>query len=335
MKRTSFILLILGVLVSCKTPQKEKKAYLFNSGIIYGTTYNIQYEHPQGIDVHEDIQASLSIFDASMSTFKSSSTISKVNQNDAKVVLDDFFMRTYQKAMSISELTNGAFDMTVAPLVNIWGFGFEDREKATNHRIDSILQFVGYQKIKIENGAVIKEDPRIRLDASAIAKGLAVDIIAELLDSVGCENYMVEIGGEVSTRGLSKRAKPWRIGINKPKDNAGFNEEDIQAVVSLSGQAMATSGNYRNYYEEDGQRFAHTIDPKSGYPVQHSLLSASIVANDCMTADAIATACMVMGLEESLRIVEQTKDVEGFFIIADDAEGYNIFSTKGFPVEAF
>lgn len=311
------VLVLLVLAVSCRKPD----AYLYNEGQIYGTVYHIVYESPGGKELKPDIEKRLNELDNIFSTFKTESVISKVNTNQP-VELDPLFVNCFNRSQEISKISGGAFDITVAPLVNAWGFGFKHKEKITQSLIDSLLSLTGYQKVKIENGKIIKENPGIMLDMSAIAKGYTCDLIGELLAQKGCKNYMVEIGGEVVARGVNKKGNAWSIGINKPDETAFYSDKDLQAVVKLPERALATSGNYRNFYVENGKKFAHTIDPKTGYPVQHSLLSATVLADNCMTADAFATAFMVMGLEKSVELSRQIPEIEVYFIYSDET-GFN------------
>lgn len=326
MKHSILTALVLILFSSC---QPAKKEYQSNTGLIFGTYYHTTYQHPDGVDLQESIEAELQRLDLSLSTYKASSVLSKINNNESsepdKLVLDVF-----QRAVEISELTGGAFDATVAPLVNAWGFGFTKKVGISEQLIDSIMDFVGWPKVRLDQGIIVKDDPRSMLDFSAIAKGYAVDMIGRLLSTKGCENYMVDIGGEVIACGLNPDGKSWRIGINEPNDNEPAVPDQLQAIVHLSNKAIATSGNYRNFYVEDGKKYAHTIDPSTGYPVQHSLLSATVIADDCMTADALATACMVMGTEKAMELSTQLSKVE-LFLIYNDGEGENkVIMTPGF-----
>lgn len=299
-----------------------------NEGTVFGTLYHISYEYPD--DLHEEIREELNKFDYSLSTFNKESVISKVNTNDSTVILDEWFLNVYNKAGEVSAQTEGAFDITVAPLVNAWGFGFKKSENVTPEMIDSIRLFVGKDKVRLENGRIVKNDPRLMLDASAIAKGYACDVVADLLRRRNITNFMVEIGGEVTAAGVNQKQVCWRIGINKPIEDQSGNPGEIQQIIGLCDAGMATSGNYRNFYYKDGKRYAHTIDPRTGYPVQHSLLSATVVGPDCMTADAFATAFMVLGLDKSLQIAENNPEIEAYFIYDNGDEHYGIRMTKGF-----
>ena len=297
-------------------PNKPKLQYYHHQGHIFGTYYNIRYEGSQ--DLHEAIQQRLKDFDYSLSMFNKESVISRVNRNEP-VEVDSLFALMFAEAQQISQLSGGAFDITVAPLVHAWGFGKkvnDPKVKAQEINIDSIKAFVGYHKIQLQDLHVLKADDRITLDASAIAKGYACDVVANLLREQGCENLLVDIGGEVVMQGLNDRGQAWRVGISKPKIDATGMENELQEVIESTQLCMATSGNYLQYYFVDGQRRSHTIDPRSGRPVEHSLLSATVVANSCMRADALATACMVLGANEALQMIEQTTDAACYLIVA-------------------
>ncbi len=325
-QRISLLVLILSVFF---TACSNSGAYITNQGLIYGTTYSIIYESPNGEDLQQEIEIKLNELNSSMSTFNDSSTISMINKN-IETKLDDSFLTVYNKAVEVSEATDGAFDITVAPMVNVWGFGFENKENITPQLIDSLKQLVGYEKIRIEDGKLVKEHPNTMLDCSAIAKGFASDIVANYLNTVGCKNYMVEIGGEVVAYGKNAKGKYWSIGISRPDDGNLINNQELKAIVQLKEKALATSGNYRNFYIEDGKKYAHTIDPKSGYPVQHSILSTTVLADNCMTADAFATAFMVSGLEKSIELANSRKDIEVYFIYADENGDYKSYVSDGF-----
>jgi thiamine biosynthesis lipoprotein len=307
---------IAAALLLLLLPNSPKKQYFHHQGNIFGTYYNIRYESSQ--DLHEAIQQRLKDFDYSLSMFNKESVISRVNRNEP-VEVDSLFALMFAEAQQISQLSGGAFDITVAPLVHAWGFGKKTNNtkvKAQEINIDSIKAFVGYHKIQLQDLHVLKADERITLDASAIAKGYACDVVANLLREQGCENLLVDIGGEVVMQGLNDRGQAWRVGISKPKIDATGMENELQEVIESTQLCMATSGNYLQYYFVDGQRRSHTIDPRSGRPVEHSLLSATVVANSCMRADALATACMVLGANEALQMIEQTTDAACYLIVA-------------------
>ena len=308
---------IIAAVLLLLLPNTPKKQYYHNQGHIFGTYYNIRYESTE--DLHQAIKQRLQEFDHSLSMFNPQSVISKVNRNDS-VVTDSLFEAMYHEAHAISQLSGGAFDITVAPLVNAWGFGTKIQEPRTKNQdinLDSIKAFVGYQHIRLNNHHLEKDDNRITLDASAIAKGYACDVVADLLRENGCHNLLVDIGGEVVLQGVNDKGNAWRVGITRPTIDATGAEKELQEVIASSDLCMATSGNYLQYYFVDGQRRSHTIDPRNGYPVQHSLLSATVTASTCMRADALATACMVLGEQAALDMINQTTDAACYLIIAD------------------
>ena len=289
--------------ISRNTPYKKC------DGKIFGTYYNIIYQSND--DLHTPIKEAMARVDASLSTFNAGSTISAVNRGE-DVTVDSTFARVFTLAQEISEKTDGAFDITVAPLVNAWGFGFKKGLPADSATIDSLRTYTGYKGLTLADGKIIKTHQQTMLDCSAIAKGYGCDEVARALNNLGVKNYMVEIGGEIVARGCNDKGKPWAIGINKPVDNA-IQTGELQEIIRINNRAMATSGNYRNFRYENGRKIAHTIDPKSGYPVTHSLLSATVLAGDCATADALATAFMVMGVEEAEKFCN-ANNVDAFFI---------------------
>ena len=294
----------------------KDEPYQRNSGFIFGTSYNITY---QCADNHqEDIEKVLAEVDASLSPFNDTSIITHVNRNE-DVVLDNLFLDVFRLAQKINEDTDGAFDITVAPLVNAWGFGFKNGVNPDAKAIDSLRQVVGFHKVRLENNKVVKFDPRVMLDCSAIAKGYGVDVVANLLRKLGVKNFMVEIGGEVVTSGVNPERMPWRIGVTKPTDDSLSVNNELQTVINVTDKAMATSGNYRNFYYKGGRKYAHTIDPKTGYPVQHSILSATVITDDCATADAYATSFMVLGMEKARLVLDRHPEMMAYFIYSDDS----------------
>lgn len=313
--RGSFALLMMGIAAFFlfAYPDKKDLRYFRNEGYVFGTYYNIRYEAEE--DLHEQIKERLKQFDLSLSAFNPESVISRINQGE-EVTTDRYFEQMYQTAHEVSELSDGAFDITVAPLVNAWGFGFQNKEALTEERVAELLETVGYENITLENHHLIKSNPRTMLDAGAIAKGQGCDVVAELLREKGCKNYLVDIGGEVALRGVNDSGQPWRVGITKPQDDPTGTNTELQEIISSTSLCMATSGNYRQFYYEDGLRRSHTIDPRTGYPVEHSLLSATIVAPTCMRADALATACMVLGTLPALDMIERLPDTECYLIYA-------------------
>ena len=307
------LFLVIGTVIIIK--QQKNINYQHDEGFIFGTIYHITYHGDNNLK--KEIEAELKKVDLSLSPFNKTSVISKVNRNENPVV-DPMFKEVFLLAENISNETHGAFDITVAPLVNEWGFGFKKGVEPTRQVIDSLKYIVGYQKVKLTpKNYVQKQDPRIMLDCSAIAKGYGCDVVARLLRKNGINDYMIEIGGEIVTRGFNQKQEPWRIGVNKPTDDSLNTSQELQTILNVTDIAMATSGNYRNFYYKNGKKYAHTIDPKTGYPVQHTLLSATVLAKDCATADAYATSFMVLGLEGAQKILQQHPELMAYLIYAD------------------
>lgn len=308
---------VIAALLLLLLPNPPQQQYYHNQGNIFGTYYNIRYKATK--DLHQEIKEQLKQFDYSLSPFNKESVISKINRNESSTT-DSLFEQMYYEAHAISTLSHGAFDITVAPLVNAWGFGTKSqgpRPKNQDINLDSIKAFVGYEKIQLNNHRIEKNDERITLDASAIAKGFACDVIANFLRQNGCTNLLVDIGGEVVLQGVNDKGNAWRVGITRPTIDATGMEKELQEVIESHELCMATSGNYLQYYFVDGQRRSHTINPHTGCPVEHSLLSATVTASSCMRADALATACMVLGEEEALQMIAQTSDAACYLIVAD------------------
>ena len=315
-------LLIIGTVIILK----KQPPFRTNEGLVFGTVYKITYQHAD--DLQNDIKEAMMEVDNSLSPYNPNSIITRINHNQ-DTTLNEHFTQVFELAQKISTETEGAFDITVAPLVNAWGFGFKNSIEIEPSAIDSLRQFVGYQKIKMVDGKMVKEDPRLMLDCSAIAKGYGVDRVARLLDKKGVQHYMVDIGGEVVVKGKNPRMKTWRIGINKPVEDSLSVNQELQTILEVSGIGMATSGNYRKFYYKDGKRYAHTIDPRLGTPIQHNILSATVIAKDCTTADAYATAFMVMGLEKVKAFCEQHPELNAYLICAGEGDSYEIYYTPG------
>ena len=289
--------------------------YQKDTGFVFGTVYNIIYQNDKSLK--QDIEAELKKVDFSLSPFNKQSIISKINRNE-DVKSDKMFADVFNLAQEISAETGGAFDITVAPLVNAWGFGFKNDTQPTDNAIDSLKQLVGYNKVTLKNGNVNKKDPRIMLDCSAIAKGYACDVVAAYLKNMGIENFMVEIGGEIVTHGINEQRLPWKIGVTKPTDDSLNTNQELQTILNVTNKAMATSGNYRNFYYKNGKKYAHTIDPTTGRPVQHNILSATVLTDNCATADAYATAFMVMGLDRAKAVLAEHPELMAYFIYSDE-----------------
>ena len=295
-----------------------KAEHYHNEGKVFGTYYNIRYEAFE--DIAGDIQAAFTAFDNSLSMFNPNSILSAINDN-RDTTTNEAFESMWAEAERVYNLSNGAFDITVGPLVNYWGFG--SRGSTPNHamqreEVDSLRELVGFEKVQLEHHKVIKYEPRVVIDAGAVAKGQACDMIATVLQEKGCENYLVDIGGEVVAKGRNAQGEPWHIGITKPNLNNEGAQDELQEILAVSDICMATSGNYRNYYYADGERRSHTIDPRTGYPVQHSVLSATVVSSTCMRADAMATACMVLGADDALDMIARAGDAACYLIVAQN-----------------
>jgi len=324
------IFAVIAVAVLLSLTACKQKQYISNEGYIFGTVYHITYLSSK--DLQKGIDKELKKFDASLSMFNPESTLSHINQagtDSFDLSKDPWANLVIERSLKISKLTDGAFDITVAPLVNAWGFGFERSANVTPEYIDSIKQFVGYQLITLNNGKLVKSDARIKLDASAVAKGYACDVVGDFLRSNGVYDFLVEIGGEMVLSGKNPHGNDWRVGINKPEDDSTSSNTEWEHKLTLTDKGVATSGNYRRFYEKNGKRYAHTIDPHTGYPVQHSLLSATVIANDCLTADALATSFMVMGIEKAMKIAESLPDVEALFIYDNGDSENKVVATSG------
>ena len=305
----------------------DKKSIITVEGNAQGTTYHISYLSDNEVNHKTAIDSLLKEIDASMSTWLPGSIISRINNNDNSVVVDQYFIDVFNKSLEVSKKTDGLFDVTVGPLVNSWGFGFT--KKATQDRItiDSLLHFVGYKMLKLEGNKIIKAKPEIKIDFNAIAQGYSVDVLSSYLESQGINNYLVELGGELKAKG-KKENENWKVGIDKPDEKA-TSERKLEAVINLNNRALATSGNYRKFYEENGQKFSHIIDPRTGYPAKQNLLSATVIADDCITADAYSTAFMVMGLKKSIRFLEANKDLKlEVYFIYDDNGNWKTYASE-------
>lgn len=319
------VLLVAGTVYAIRS-RNASVPFQRGEGGVFGTFYHVVYQYDS--DLQDEIEAELQKVDASLSPFNKTSVITRINNNE-EVVPDSMFLHVFNLAKEISANTDGAFDITVAPLVNAWGFGFKNEAQVTPELIDSLRQFVGFEKVALRDGKIVKQDPRIILDCNAIAKGYGSDVVARLFDSKHIKNYMIEIGGEIVVKGLNPDNRKWRVGINKPVEDSLNVNNEIETILEITDMGMATSGNYRNFYYKGGKKYAHTIDPHSGYPVQHSILSSTVLAKDCATADAYATSFMVMGLEKAQEVLAAHPEIQACFIYADEEGNNRIFMTKG------
>lgn len=300
--------------------------YYTSQGEIFGTSYHVKYAATRNLDA--EILAELQRVDSALSMFKEQSTLSRFNNNQPYEE-NTMFDEVMRLSLQISEETNGAFDITVAPLVNAWGFGFKNRDNVSPALIDSLRQFVGYRQLSLVGKRYRKADPRLAIDMGAIAKGYGVDRVAQLLAKKGCTNYMVEVGGEVVVRGKNAEDQLWSLGINRPIEDSTQTDQSLQAIIRLTDKGVATSGNYRNFYYKGGRKYAHTIHPHTGYPVEHSLLSATVIAPTCAQADAYATAFMVMGLKPAQQFAQQHPRLDVFLIYEDEKGQLRTWASPG------
>lgn len=314
------LFLIVGTIFIIRRHQGDSLQH--SNGNIFGTVFSIEYEYEKPLD--KDIMKTLDEVDMTFSMFNKESVVSRINLKNSSYT-NTRFRDVFRLAYHVSEETEGAYDITVAPLVNAWGFGFKNGIEISQQKIDSIKQFVGYKKVKLSGERLIKDDKHVMLDFSSVAKGYALDQVAKLFDSLNIKNYLIMIGGEVVVKGVHPEGRPWKIGISKPTSNP---EAESQTALTISNIAMATSGNYLRYYEKNGKRYAHTIDPVLGYPVQHELLSATVFAPTCAQADAYATSFMVIGMERAKKILAKHPEMSAYFIYSDKNGQYAFWMSE-------
>lgn len=314
------VLLIVGTVLIIR--QQQSTPYQKNAGLIFGTTYSVTYQC--GEDLQEEIEAELKKVDDEFSMFNSQSIVARLNNGEQPELSNDF-IDVFKLARQVSEDTNGAFDITVAPLVNAWGFGFKHEQMPSKEQVDSLRELISYRYVTLKDKTITMQKPGMMLDFSAIAKGYGVDVVARLLERHDIKNYMVEIGGEITTRGINPERVPWRIGVNKPSEDALNENHELQTILNVTDKSMATSGNYRNFYIKGGKKYAHTIDPKTGYPVQHSLLSATVLTDRCAKADAYATSFMVLGMDGAKQILERHKELMAYLIYTDNKGNLSVW----------
>ncbi len=348
MNRLLCLLAVATLSVACiRDAGPSSPAYRSIRGETMGTYYNITYADSLERDLQPEIDELLRLLNLEVSTYIPQSTVSAFNRSEKGLPLDynpadtgggsypnTYFLDNLELAREIYTFSGGAFDPTVMPLINYWGFGYTPKRAVAqidSLRVDSLMAFVGLDKVVLEEKVLTKAAPGVQLDFSAVAKGYGVDRVGLLLEEKGIVHYLVEIGGEVRARGRNARGEWWRLGISTPSETAGL--ADIQVAVPLRDRAMATSGNYRNFYEVDGVKYGHTINPFTGFPEKNLLLSASVTAPDCATADALATAFMVLGPEKALALAEQKQHTEAYFILSDGKGGMTTLQTSGWETE--
>lgn len=314
----------LAVLASCE--KQPKKMVL--QGQAQGSYYAVTYFDEQGRNFQHEIDSIFHAVDISVNLWVHNSVISKVNRNE-EVTLDSIFIDNFRIAQEAARLSNGYFDPTISPIVAAWGFSYKKGDSITPQLIDSLKQLVDYRKVRIENGKVIKETPAITLDFNAIAQGYTSDLIAGFLDSHNIKDYLVDTGGEIMARGEKPNGQPWIVGIEKPAENWD-SEQVVHTRIALCNKGLVTSGSTRKYVERDGKRYSHCINPKTGYPVEHQLLSATVLAENSVWADALASICMVMGLEQSLPLIDSLGGVEAYYIFVNKQGELETYATEGF-----
>ncbi|MFV0329083.1 MAG: FAD:protein FMN transferase [Dysgonomonas sp.] len=309
------------------------KAIMADNGSFYyniqgqaeGTSYNIIYQDNQDRDFQPEIEALLADFEKSLSVYDSNSVISRINRNE-NVEIDDYFTTVFTRAKEISAQTDNSFDISAEPLFRAWGFSSQEKCPPNESQIEELKKYIGMDKVRIENKHIVKEHPNVILNVNAIAKGYSADIVASFLNEYGCQHYLVEIGGEIRLKGENTQGEAWRIGIDRPAESNPIPGQDLQVILQITNKGIATSGNYRQFYIENGQKITHTINPATGYPAKHNLLSTTVIAEDALTADAFATAFMVVGLEKAHEWINQLPGLDAVFICDEDGE-YKMYCT--------
>jgi len=321
--KNSWLILLAALIISCGQSEQTEERVV--NGEAQGTTYTVKYISQEKHQLKPKLDSLLEEIDQSMSTWVPQSTISLLNNGDS-IEIEQSFKEVFLLAKEIHRETGGAFDPGIGALIEAWGFDYKNPQKMDSSKVDSLLRLSALELFTLSGNTMHKRYPGAKLNFNAIAQGYAVDAMAKVLDEAGIVHYYVELGGEVLTKGKNSQAEWWRIGIDKP---SGENlERKLSAIVSLKNSAMVTSGNYRKYLEIDGQRYSHSLNPKTGYPVKHNLLSTTILAPTAAEADAYATACMVMGLEKAKSFLEKNEQLEGVLIY--DVEGeLKTFATAG------
>jgi len=324
MRYNIFIFFALISLVSCKD-REPKNTKL--SGQVFGTSYSVIYDSDTNYEKQFD--SLFYVINKSMSTYIQNSDISKLNRNEV-VEVDEHFIKVFKASKTIFQHTDGAFDPTIGAVVNAWDFGPEGKIVSLDStKIDSLMFSVGLEKVKLRGNAILKEQLHTYIDFNAIAKGYAVDVIAEFLESENVTDYLVELGGEIHSKGINKeKLTSWTVGIDRPNFDGS---QSVLKAINLEDEAMATSGTYRKFkLDENGNRYAHIIDTKTGYPSKTNVLSVSVLANDCMIADAYATAFQAMGIEKVTKLLETHPELKVFFIFENENNELETLALNGF-----
>lgn len=307
-------------MIGCSPVEKQ---HFF--GTTQGSYYSIIYYDEDKRDFSREFDSIFKEIENTLSLWDENSLIRKVNRNDTAVVLNQIFIDNFNYAMSAAELSEGYFDPTIGPLVAAWGFHFKERMTMTPEIVDSLRQMVGYKKVKIEDGRVVKENPNMTLDFNAVAQGYTTDMIGEFLLSKDVDNFLVDVGGEIMAKGNKPYGEPWKVGIEKPAENKD-DERIVQEIVELKDKSIVTSGNYRKYVEHNGKRYSHSLNPMTGYPSDNNLLSATIICDNTAWADCLASICMLVGMEKAIEIIETQDNVEAFFIYEENGEVFTMYN---------
>lgn len=319
------LFVVILLMLSCKEEQKEFTSF---QGSAFGTTYSITYYDQLQRDYSKEIDSLIYVMNKSLSTYMPNSDISKINGGNTEIMIDDNFNEVFLKSSRIYEETNGFFDPTVGPLVNAWGFG---PEKSINNlsalQVDSLMQFVGFDKVKVHNGQIVKDTSEIYFDFNAIAKGFGIDLMGRFLESRGCQNYLIELGGEVRARGRNRTGGFWKVAIEDPNTDGS---RSFSKITVLENKSMASSGNYRKFkMDANGRKFVHTINPITGYAVESDLLGASVISElDCADVDAYATAFMAMGFTKTKAFLEEHDELNAHIIYTDTTGEIQSYTTK-------
>ena len=312
MNRIFILLIITTAFVSC-TKNAKRVEY---SGLTQGSYFSIIYYDEYGRTFESEIDSIFKEVDNSVSLWNDNSIIRKVNRNE-DVVVNQIFKDNFEWARKASEFSDGAFDATIGPLVSAWGFHYKKELEMTPEMVDSIRQLVDYNKIEIIDDKVVKANPNMTLDFNAVAQGYTTDMIGKFLETKGICNYLVDVGGEIMARGTKPNGEQWTIGIEKPAEIFD-SERSVQIKINLKDKGIVTSGNYRKYIEKNGVRYSHSIDPKTGYPVEQNLLSVTVIADNASWADCLATICMIVGKEKASKLLEDQNGIEAYFIFVDE-----------------
>lgn len=328
--RAAMIALVFFLFSACRpTPDRD---YLHLAGEAQGTTFSIKYDDPARRDFTRSVDSLFRILDNHLSLWDTTSVICQINRKEESDSLpDSHFRYVLEAALEMANITHGAFDPTVAPLVRIWGFALDKNlPEPDSASLRNLLSRVGYEKIELIPGRLIRHVPGLEIDLNGLAQGYSVDLISDFLRARDVKNYMVEIGGEVYAAGVNERNEPWQIGIDKPVEEAAPATRELQLAIPLSGRALATSGSYRKFREKGGRKISHIIDPRTGFPVPHQLVSVSVIAPNAMTADAWATAIMVLGLEKGMAMADSI-GLEVFGITLEQDGRLTTRFTDAFP----